>query len=100
VEAGLSGTAVGAEENEAFGAEDRERVLAALDCLPKDLRTAVVLTKLQGKSVAEAANILGTTVGAVKLRAHRAYGRLRHRLRQQDAASGQATGRGPTAFAA
>jgi len=29
VEAGLSGTAVGAEENEAFGAEDRERVLEA-----------------------------------------------------------------------
>jgi RNA polymerase sigma factor (sigma-70 family) len=101
VEASLSGTAVGAQENEAFGPEDRERVLAALDCLSKDQRTAVVLTKRQGKSVAEAANILGTTAGAVKLRAHRAYGRLRDRLREQDdGASGHTTGRGPTAFAA
>ena len=36
-----------------------------------------MLTKLEGKSVAEAAEIAGTTVGAMKVRAHRGYEALR-----------------------
>jgi RNA polymerase sigma-70 factor (ECF subfamily) len=51
--------------------------LAALDQLPVAQREAVVLTKLDGKSVAEAAQIAGTTVGAMKVRAHRGYEALR-----------------------
>jgi DNA-directed RNA polymerase specialized sigma24 family protein len=39
-----------------------------------------VLTKLDGKSVAEAAAIAGTTVGAMKVRAHRGYEALRRAL--------------------
>jgi RNA polymerase sigma-70 factor, ECF subfamily len=54
--------------------------LAALAELPHDQRQAVVLTKLEGKSVAEAAEIAGTTVGAMKLRAHRGYRALRAAL--------------------
>jgi RNA polymerase sigma-70 factor, ECF subfamily len=54
--------------------------LAALAELPIQQREAVVLTKLDGKSVAEAAEIAGTTVGAMKVRAHRGYEALRKLL--------------------
>ena len=39
-----------------------------------------MLTKLEGKSVAEAAEIAGTSVGAMKVRAHRGYEALRKLL--------------------
>jgi RNA polymerase sigma-70 factor (ECF subfamily) len=54
--------------------------LDALEGLPFQQREAVVLTKLEGKSVAEAAAIAGTTVGAMKVRAHRGYEALRKLL--------------------
>ena len=54
-----------------------ERVLAGL---PRSQRTAFELIKHEGLSVAEAAQVLGTTVAAVKLRAHRAYEALRGAL--------------------
>lgn len=54
--------------------------LDALAALPEQQRQAVVLTKLEGKSVAEAAEIAGTTVGAMKVRAHRGYEVLRQLL--------------------
>lgn len=54
-----------------------ERVLAKL---PQSQRTAFELIKNEGLSVAEAAEVLGTTVAAVKLRAHRAYEALRGAL--------------------
>lgn len=62
---------------------DPELVKAALDALaelPEPQREAVVLTKLDGRSVAEAAEIAGTTVGAMKVRAHRGYEALRKLL--------------------
>jgi len=62
---------------------DTELLGAALDALaelPTQQREAVVLTKLDGKSVAEAAEIAGTTVGAMKVRAHRGYEALRKLL--------------------
>jgi RNA polymerase sigma-70 factor (ECF subfamily) len=62
---------------------DPELVTATLDALaalPAQQREAVVLTKLDGKSVAEAAEIAGTTVGAMKVRAHRGYEALRRLL--------------------
>jgi RNA polymerase sigma-70 factor (ECF subfamily) len=54
-----------------------ERVLAGL---PQSQRVAFELLKNEGLSVAEAAQVLGTTVAAVKLRAHRAYEALRRAL--------------------
>jgi RNA polymerase sigma-70 factor (ECF subfamily) len=59
---------------------DPELVQAALDALaglPAQQREAVVLTKLEGKSVAEAAEIAGASAGAMKVRAHRGYEALR-----------------------
>ncbi len=61
-----------------------QRALGALAQLPEQQREAVVLTKLEGKSVAEAAEIAGTTVGAMKVRAHRGYEALRKILGRAD----------------
>jgi RNA polymerase sigma-70 factor (ECF subfamily) len=55
-------------------------VFEVLEDLPTGQREAVVLTKLDGKTVAEAAAIAGTTVGAMKVRAHRGYEALRKLL--------------------
>jgi RNA polymerase sigma-70 factor (ECF subfamily) len=44
-----------------------------LESLPEKQRAAFELVKLDGLSLAEAAQVLGTTVGAVKLRVHRAH---------------------------
>jgi RNA polymerase sigma-70 factor (ECF subfamily) len=53
------------------------RFQRALAKLPETQRVAFELVKQEGLSVAEAAEVLGTTVSAVKLRAHRAYEALR-----------------------
>jgi RNA polymerase sigma-70 factor, ECF subfamily len=55
-------------------------VLAALERLPTHQRSAVVLTKMHGKSTHEAAVALGTTRCAIKLRVHRGYIALRAML--------------------
>lgn len=53
------------------------RLAAELGKLPENQRVAFELIKQDGLSVAEAAQVLGTTVAAVKLRAHRAYEAMR-----------------------
>lgn len=49
----------------------------ALAQIPEGQATAFRLLKAEGLSVAEAAAVMGSTPGAVKLRAHRAYEALR-----------------------
>ena len=61
-------------------AEATHAALAALQELPENQREALLLTKIHGRSIAEAAAITGTTPGAMKLRAHRAYVTLRKLL--------------------
>ena len=51
-----------------------------LDGLPEPQRTAFELLKLEGMTLAQAAETLGDSVTAVKLRAHRAYEALRAAL--------------------
>jgi RNA polymerase sigma factor (sigma-70 family) len=58
-------------------AEAMER---ALDSLPEAYREAIQLTKIAGLSIAEAADVLGATETAVKLRVHRGYNQLRSEL--------------------
>lgn len=52
----------------------------ALDQLPEAQRQAVLLVRLQDKSLAEAAVELGTSVGALKVSVHRALKRLKSLL--------------------
>lgn len=49
------------------------RLTAELAKLPETQRAAFELVRLEGLSMSEAAEVLGTTVSGVKLRAHRAY---------------------------
>jgi RNA polymerase sigma-70 factor (ECF subfamily) len=82
--AGVSGSVEGAAEK-ALAAERREAAtLAALESLPPHHRQSLVLTKLHGHSTARAAAIAGTTQGALKVRAHRAYRFLRRLLAEED----------------
>lgn len=68
----------GKSEAESSDADPRGALsLAALSQLPESHREVLLLTKVHGRSHAEAAAILGITPGAVKLRAHRAYEKLR-----------------------
>lgn len=61
-------------------AEAARAARAAMAALPANQRQALELTKLQGLSVEEAAAVAGTTRGAIKQRAHRAYVALRRAL--------------------
>jgi len=77
--AGLRGQAEEVEARDDDGATARIS-LADLDRLPQNQKEALLLTKVHGHSVTQAAMIAGTTPGAIKLRAHRAYVTLRQRL--------------------
>jgi RNA polymerase sigma-70 factor (ECF subfamily) len=55
-------------------------LLGALDSLSPSLKSAVVLTALQGLSYQEAAVVLGTTEGAIGVRIHEARKQLRAHL--------------------
>jgi RNA polymerase sigma-70 factor (ECF subfamily) len=59
------------------------RVQQRLDALPETQRTAYQLVKQDGLSLKRAAELLGTSVTAVKLRTHRAYVALRGVLREE-----------------
>jgi RNA polymerase sigma-70 factor (ECF subfamily) len=56
------------------------RVRDALDQLPESQRTVIHLHRFEGLSFPEIARALGTSEGAVKLRAFRGYERLRSAL--------------------
>jgi RNA polymerase sigma-70 factor (ECF subfamily) len=76
----ITGVAEEARTSEGDASANAATALAALEQLPDNQRQALILTKLHGRSVAEAAMITGTTPGAIKLRAHRAYVTLRELL--------------------
>jgi len=80
VPAGIDGESVERRDEPRGDTEMARAALDALAQLPEQQREAVVLTKLDGKSVAEAAAIAGTSVGAMKVRAHRGYEALRRLL--------------------
>lgn len=63
--------------------EGREADVAlrrALTCLPEEERAILLLSRFEGLRYAQIAEILGTSEGAVKVRAHRALQALRRAL--------------------
>jgi RNA polymerase sigma-70 factor, ECF subfamily len=60
--------------------QQEARARDELERMPEAHRVAYVLIRQEGLSVAEAAEIVGTTPTAIKLRAHRAYEALRAAL--------------------
>ncbi|MBF5045892.1 RNA polymerase sigma factor [Aggregicoccus sp. 17bor-14] len=69
-----------AEEAPVQDAPLQAAVQKALAQLPESWRTVVVMHRFEELPLAEIAEILGTTEGAVKVRAHRGYERLRELL--------------------
>ena len=68
------------EEAMTEGGYARLQLAQALDRLPPTHREAIELVKLQGLSTEAAAARVGTTPGALRVRAHRAYSALRRLL--------------------
>src|SRR5919204_1025880 len=62
-------------------ADVRNAVRAALDALPESQRAVIHLHRYEGMTFPEIAEVLGSTPGAVKLRAFRGYEALRERLK-------------------
>lgn len=62
--------------------EIRATVNAAIDALPEDLRTAIVLRELEGLSYEEIAAAMDCPVGTVRSRIFRAREAIDHRLRE------------------
>lgn len=60
--------------------QTRERVRAAIDLLPDSYRTVLLLRDIEELNTAEAAEVLGITTNAVKIRLHRARQALRELL--------------------
>jgi RNA polymerase sigma-70 factor (ECF subfamily) len=57
-----------------------DAVRRAVDALPESQRVVIHLNRFEGMTFGEIARVLGTTEGAIKLRAFRAYGTLRQAL--------------------
>jgi len=69
------------DQPDPLGSDVQEAVRAALSALPESQRTVIHLHRYEGMTFAEIAKVLGTTPGAVKLRAFRGYEVLRVRLK-------------------
>ena len=76
-------TATEAAEDLLLASRLEGRIQERLDALPETQRTAYQLLQQKGLSLKEAAEVLGTSVTAVKLRAHRAYAALRNVVRYE-----------------
>jgi RNA polymerase sigma-70 factor (ECF subfamily) len=61
----------------------REDIEAAIDAIPAEFRTVLVLVELNGQSYAEAAEALGLPIGTVRSRLSRARSRLQRALWEQ-----------------
>jgi RNA polymerase sigma-70 factor (ECF subfamily) len=82
-----TGTSVGMAEGELAARETATRLQNALRALPDSQREAFELVRLDGLSHEQAAAVLGITVCALKLRAHRAYEALRGALEEREKAA-------------
>jgi RNA polymerase sigma-70 factor, ECF subfamily len=68
-------------EATALGADLRARVWAALERLPEQQRTALILQLYEGLKYREVADVLHIPIGTVKSRLHHAMQRLKEELR-------------------
>lgn len=64
-----------------------ERLQKALDALPREFRTAVLLCDAEGLSYEEIARVMGTSIGTVRSRIHRGRVALRKKLEESYGAS-------------
>jgi RNA polymerase sigma-70 factor (ECF subfamily) len=72
---------IGTPERHALTGEIAEAVQAALEDLPDDLRTAIILRELEGLTYEEIANAMDCPIGTVRSRIFRAREAIEKRLR-------------------
>lgn len=72
---------IGTPERHALTGEIAETVQAALEDLPDDLRTAIILRELEGLTYEEIANAMDCPIGTVRSRIFRAREAIEKRLR-------------------
>jgi RNA polymerase sigma-70 factor (ECF subfamily) len=72
--------AAAAGADDAIDGDAADAVRRAVDALPESQRVVIHLNRFEGMTFVEIARVLGTTEGAVKLRAFRAYETLRKTL--------------------
>ena len=70
-------------ENEHSEVELRRALDTALASLPGSLREAFIMKHVEDRSYEEMADLLGTTVGALKMRVHRAREALQSLLEEK-----------------
>ena len=68
-------------ENMLLTDEIQTTIVAAIDDLPDDLRTAILLREMEGLSYEEIANVMGCPVGTVRSRIFRAREAVDNRLK-------------------
>jgi RNA polymerase sigma-70 factor (ECF subfamily) len=71
------------EEGRLIIGEMNACIRGVIDSLPPEYRSPLVLSQLEGRSVAEVADICSLSIGAAKVRIHRAKARLRDALNRQ-----------------
>ena len=78
----------------AANSELGNRIRTAIDDMPESMRNAVVLRDMRGLSSKEAANVTGTSVGALKARLYRGRRAIRRSLaRRSEQADSRKAGR-------
>jgi RNA polymerase sigma-70 factor (ECF subfamily) len=73
-----------APDQAAIRSESISLIRAAIDKLPHDLKTAILLNEYQSLSYAEISSVLGCSVKAVEMKLYRARQLLRERLLHSD----------------
>lgn len=89
IAAGRVAARIPTPEREVLTAERNTRIRAAVDALPENQKTAVLLHKYQGMDYGEIGKILGVSQSALKSLLFRAYERLRVELRPLVAVAGE-----------
>ncbi len=82
-----SGTGARSAEAEALDRMPTEQIRQALQELPEDFRTVVYLADVEGYTYHETAEMMGTPIGTVMSRLHRARRTLRAKLASESAAA-------------
>lgn len=72
----------------AVQAERRTSVRTALEALPEDMRTALIMSAVEGRSYEEIAQITGTRMGTVKSRIGRAREKLAKMMEEREQKDG------------
>lgn len=76
-------------EEKALQREEKSQLYHAIDQLPEDMRTALILSAVEGRKYEEIAQITGVAPGTVKSRINRARQKLVEILARQEQSAGK-----------